>query len=129
MRAKWFLQVFCGRVHNIYIKQYGVYSSSPQLLSLPDLKGFNMSISISFLPICVRILNDPKTWKLFEWVFKTETQCVYLPLSPNDQMFIAFALTQHDIIINEVKMVTKEVSCCYSRDIILVAMVMRWLFC
>lgn len=50
-------------------------------------------------------------------------------LSPNDLIFIAFALTQHDIIINDVKLVTKEVSCCYSRDIILVAIVMGWLFC
>ena len=50
-------------------------------------------------------------------------------LSPNDLILIAFALTQHDIIINEVKLVTKEVSCCYSRDIILVAIVTGWLFC
>ena len=50
-------------------------------------------------------------------------------LSPNYLIFIAFALTQHDIIINDVKLVTKEVSCCYSRDIILVAIVMGWLFC
>lgn len=47
----------------------------------------------------------------------------------NDLIFIACALTQHDIIINDVKLVTKEVSCCYSRDIILVAIVMGWLFC
>lgn len=54
---------------------------------------------------------------------------IYLPLSSNDLIFIAFALTQHDTIINDVKLVTKEVSCCYSHDIILVAIVMGWLFC
>lgn len=58
-----------------------------------------------------------------------ENQRVSLPLSPDDLTFIAFTLTQHDIIINDVKLVTKELSCCYSCDIILVAMVMGWLFC
>lgn len=56
----------------------------------------------------------------------SENRGIHLPSS--DRVFTAFALTQHDIVINDVKLVTKEVSCCYSRDIILVAMVTRWLF-
>lgn len=42
-----------------------------------------------------------------------------------DLIFIRLSLTQHDIIINYDKVVTKMVSCCYSHDIILVAIVMR----
>lgn len=73
--------------------------------------------------------NIPKRKNYLNEYSRCENQSVYLPLSPNDLIFIAFALTQRDIIINDVKLVTKEVSCCYSRDIILVAIVMGWLFC
>lgn len=58
-----------------------------------------------------------------------ETNLFIFHFPQNDLIFIACALTQHGIIINDVKLVTKEVSCCYSRDIILVAIVMGWLFC
>lgn len=88
-----------------------------------------MSIFVFILSNHVHNTKYSKCKNCLNEYSRYENQSVYLPLSPNDLIFIAFALTQRDIIINDVKLVTKEVSCCYSRDIILVAIVMGWLFC
>lgn len=71
-------------------------------------------------------LDTPRHQSYAERAYTSENQGIHLPSS--DRVLTAFALTQRDIVINDVKLVTKEVSCCYSRDIILVAMVTRWLF-
>lgn len=74
-------------------------------------------------------LKSPKHENYTNEHSKVKTEVFIFHFLQRTECSLAFALTQHDIVINDVKLVTKEVSCCYSRDIILVAMVTRWLFC